>query len=58
MRRGYSPSLPMASTGQPSVRLGATLMNDKDSIAGDEYGLGTARDLGKRVAELALKMSH
>ena len=39
--------------GQPSARIGATLWNQNDSIAGDDFGIGTARNLGRRVAELA-----
>ncbi|HOD48919.1 MAG TPA: flavodoxin family protein [Candidatus Hydrogenedentes bacterium] len=39
--------------GKPSGRIGATLWNQNDSIAGDEFGVGTARGLGRRVAELA-----
>ncbi|MCX8109528.1 MAG: flavodoxin family protein, partial [Verrucomicrobiae bacterium] len=36
---------------------GATLLSADDSIAGDELGLKTAVQLGKRVAEVALKMA-
>ncbi len=43
----------ITGTGQPSVRIGATLWNQNDSIAEDEFGLSTARDLGKRLATLA-----
>lgn len=42
-------------TGQPSVRIGATLWNQDNSIAHDEFGIGTAKDLGRNVAELATK---
>jgi len=42
----------ITGTAQPSVRIGATLWNQENSIEGDEFGLGTARDLGKRIAEL------
>ncbi len=42
----------VTGTGQPSVRIGATLWNQNDSIAEDEFGTGTAKDLGRRIAEL------
>lgn len=45
----------VVGTGQPSVRLGATLWNEDNSIADDEFGIGTAKDLGRNVAELAMK---
>ncbi|NUM52250.1 MAG: flavodoxin family protein [Candidatus Hydrogenedentes bacterium] len=43
-------------TGQPSVRIGATLWNQDDSIADDSFGIGTAKDLGRHVAQVAMKM--
>ena len=43
----------LAVDGIPSSHWGATLWNQKDSVMEDEYGLGTARNLGARVAELA-----
>ena len=39
--------------GRPSARIGATLWNRNDSIAEDDFGMDTARNLGRRVAELA-----
>jgi multimeric flavodoxin WrbA len=39
--------------GQPSARVGATLWSQNDAIAEDEFGQETARNLGRRVAELA-----
>lgn len=39
--------------GQPSARIGATLWNQNDSIAEDDFGTETAENLGRRVAELA-----
>jgi multimeric flavodoxin WrbA len=45
--------------GQPTAHFGATLVNDgKDSIAGDEFGLSTAKNLGRRIAEVALKLAR
>ena len=44
--------------GRPTGHFGATLVNDgKDSIASDEFGLATARNLGRCVAEIALKLA-
>jgi multimeric flavodoxin WrbA len=43
--------------GQPTSHFGAALVNDgKDSIANDEVGLATARNLGRHVAEVALRL--
>jgi hypothetical protein len=36
---------------------GATLLSANDTIAQDELGLKTAAQLGKRVAEVALKLA-
>jgi len=45
--------------GKPTAHFGATLLNDgKDSISGDEFGLTTARGLGKRVAEVGLRIAR
>ena len=43
----------LAVDGVPTSHWGATLMNQRDSIMEDEYGVGTAKNLGTRVAELA-----
>jgi hypothetical protein len=41
--------------GRPTAHSGATLWNfAKDDIAQDEMGLETAKNLGRRVAEVAL----
>jgi len=42
--------------GQPSARIGATLWNQSDSIEDDQFGLDTARNLGRRVAEMASRI--
>ena len=47
----------IVGTGQPSVRVGATLWNQDDSIESDEYGLGTAKDLGRRIVTVAAAMA-
>ncbi len=45
--------------GQPTSHFGAALVNDgKDSIAGDTTGIATARNLGRHVAEVALKLAR
>ena len=42
--------------GQPTAHFGAALVNDgKDSIASDTVGVGTARNLGRHVAQVALQ---
>ncbi len=38
--------------GQPSARVGATFWSQNDSIEGDDFGKDTAKNLGRRVAEL------
>jgi len=45
--------------GQPTAHFGAALVNDgKDSIGGDEVGVSTARNLGRHIAEVALKLAR
>ncbi|NIA16626.1 MAG: flavodoxin family protein, partial [Nitrospiraceae bacterium] len=43
----------IVGNGPPSARIGATLWNQGDSIAEDDFGTETAENLGRRVAELA-----
>jgi multimeric flavodoxin WrbA len=43
----------LAVDGTPSSHWGATLWNQKDSIAEDAYGIDTAKNLGARIVELA-----
>lgn len=44
--------------GQPTAHFGATLVNDgKDSISSDGFGTDTARNLGRRVAQVALQLA-
>jgi multimeric flavodoxin WrbA len=47
----------VVGTGRPSGRMGATLVNQNDDVSGDAFGVGTAKDLGRRVAEVALRMA-
>jgi multimeric flavodoxin WrbA len=42
--------------GRPTGHFGATLVNSGDSISADDFGVTTARNLGRRVAEVALKL--
>jgi hypothetical protein len=43
--------------GRPTSHFGATLMNTKDDISKDEFGINTARNLGRHVAETALRLA-
>lgn len=43
--------------GKPTAHTGATLVNTDDDISRDEFGLATARNLGRRVAEVALRLA-
>jgi len=45
----------LVGDGRPTAHRGATLWNQGDDISGDEFGLKTARNLGRRVAEVALQ---
>jgi hypothetical protein len=47
----------LVGDGRPTAHRGATLWNSKDDISGDEFGLSTAKNLGRRVAEVALRMA-
>ena len=47
----------LVGDGRPSARIGATLWSKGGSIAQDEVGLSTARNLGRRVAEVAVRMA-
>jgi len=42
---------------RPTGHTGATLLNTNDDISGDELGLATAKNLGRRVAEVALRVA-
>jgi multimeric flavodoxin WrbA len=44
--------------GRPTGHFGATLWNNgDDDISGDEFGVTTAKNLGRRVAEVALRLN-
>jgi len=43
---------------RPGARIGATVWNDgKGDVTRDEFGMTTARNLGRRVAETALQLA-
>ncbi|MCL4793015.1 MAG: flavodoxin family protein [Bryobacteraceae bacterium] len=46
----------IVSDGRPTARLGGILVSGGDDISKDELGLTTARGLGRRVAEVALRL--
>ena len=52
MKAFVAQQMILAVDGVPSSHWGATLWNQKDSVMEDEYGIGTAKNLGTRVAEL------
>ena len=44
--------------GRPTAHTGATLVNPgTDDISGDEFGVQTAKNLGRHVAEVALRLA-
>jgi len=48
----------LVGDGRPTAHRGATLWNSaNDDISGDELGLSTAKNLGRRVAEVALRVA-
>lgn len=43
---------------RPTAHIGATIWNDgRGEVTGDEFGMATARNLGRRVAEVALQIA-
>ena len=46
----------LVGDGRPTAHRGATLWNQNDDISKDELGLATARNLGRRVAEVAARL--
>ena len=46
----------LVGDGRPTAHRGATLWNQGDDISKDEIGLATARNLGRRVAEVAARL--
>ena len=43
--------------GRPTAHFGATLVNTNDDITSDEFGVNTAKNLGRHVAEVALRLA-
>jgi hypothetical protein len=47
----------MVGDGRPTAHTGATVWNPgTDDVSKDEFGLSTARNLGRRVAQVALRL--
>jgi len=53
-----SQEMVVVGTSRPTGRIGATLWSKKGDITGDEFGLTTAKNLGHRVAQVALRMAR
>lgn len=49
----FSQEMILVGDGRPTAHWGATLWNQKDDISQDEFGVSTAKNLGRRVAEVA-----
>ncbi|NQT86202.1 flavodoxin family protein [bacterium] len=47
----------VVGTSRPTGRIGAALWNQGDDISGDGFGLACAKDLGRHVAQVALRLS-
>ncbi len=47
----------LVGDGQPGAHFGATVWNDKNvgDVTKDAFGMGTAKNLGRRVAEVAMR---
>lgn len=43
--------------GRPTSHFGATLINTNDDISKDEFGINTAKNLGRHIAEVALRLA-
>ena len=54
----FGEEMVVVGDGKPTSHSGATLWNHwKDDLAQDEEGMKTAKHLGRRVAEIALKLA-
>lgn len=49
-------NLIVVGDGRPTSHFGATLINTNDDISKDEFGIGTAKNLGRHVAEVCLRL--
>lgn len=45
----------VVGSGRPTGRIGAMLWNQGDDISGDAFGLACAKDLGRHVAQVAMR---
>jgi len=52
-----SQEMLVVGTSRPTGRLGAALWNQGDDITKDQFGLACAGDLGRHVAQAALRMA-
>jgi len=53
----FGQEMILVGDGRPTAHCGATLWNNKDDISQDEMGIATAKNLGRRVAEVARRMA-
>jgi len=54
----YCQEMTVVGDGKPTGHTGATVWNQsKDDVITDEFGMATARNLGRRVAEVALQLT-
>jgi multimeric flavodoxin WrbA len=53
----FGQEMVVVGDGRPTAHCGATLWNNKDDISQDEPGIATAKNLGRRVAEVARRMA-
>jgi multimeric flavodoxin WrbA len=52
-----SQDMLLVGDGKPTAHWGGTAWNQGDDITKDEVGLATVRGVGKRVAEMALRLA-
>jgi len=55
----FGQEMILVGDGRPTAHCGATLWNNgKDDVSHDEPGIATAKNLGRRVAEVALRLAR
>jgi multimeric flavodoxin WrbA len=54
----FGEDMILVGDGRPTSHTGATLWSSKDDITHDEPGVATAKNLGRRVAEVALMIAR
>ncbi|HPD17671.1 MAG TPA: flavodoxin family protein [Planctomycetota bacterium] len=52
-----SHEVAVVGTSRPTGRMGAALWNQSDDLTKDEFGLACAKDLGRHVAQVALRQA-